>query len=135
MPSWTYQKGEKKNGKGIAPSAVGSNRRHGHPEKSSFDGVHVHRSIKATRSRKTQNPSHPSPRPMAAMESAASALPTGGASRKRPRSQSPPPAGEGPTEPALARLRFGENLDLILSLQGKELSLERSARLLPLLAI
>ena len=99
------------------------------------DGVHVHRCVKTTDSRKTQNPSLPS-LPMAAMESAASAaLLTGGASRKRPRSQSPPPAGEGTAEPAPARPRFGENLDLILSLQGKELSLERSPRLLPLLAV
>ncbi|XP_051182736.1 uncharacterized protein [Lolium perenne] len=68
-----------------------------------------------------------------AMESAASspraALAAPGASRKRRRSQSPPPAGEGPSEPALARPRFGENLDLILSLQGKELSLQRKIEL------
>jgi hypothetical protein len=90
------------------------------------------RCIRRTRSGKTQNPSQPPFRPRApmAMESAASspraALPAPGASRKRRRSQSPPPAGEGRSEPALARPRFGENLDLILSLQGKELSLQRS---------
>uniref|UniRef100_A0A0D3FF46 Nucleolar 27S pre-rRNA processing Urb2/Npa2 C-terminal domain-containing protein n=1 Tax=Oryza barthii TaxID=65489 RepID=A0A0D3FF46_9ORYZ len=62
--------------------------------------------------------------------------------RRRRRSQSPPPAGEGPREPKLSKLRFGcgggggggtrsgwENLDLVLSLQGKELSLERKIEL------
>ncbi|EMS45983.1 hypothetical protein TRIUR3_12480 [Triticum urartu] len=63
-----------------------------------------------------------------ATDSAAASSPRG-ASRKRPRSQSPPPAGEGPSEPALARPRFAENLDLVLSLQGKELSLQRKVEL------
>jgi len=58
-----------------------------------------------------------------------------GAARKRLRSQSPPCEGEGPSELKLARLRFDcdggakgawEHLDLVLSLQSKELSLERS---------
>ncbi|XP_037425949.1 uncharacterized protein LOC119291314 [Triticum dicoccoides] len=62
-----------------------------------------------------------------AMESAAPS--PRGASRKRPRSQTPPPAGEGPSEPALARPRFAENLDLVLSLQSKELSLQRKVEL------
>ncbi|KAI4993140.1 hypothetical protein ZWY2020_007453 [Hordeum vulgare] len=62
-----------------------------------------------------------------AMEPAASS--PRGASRKRTRSQSPPPGGQAPTEPALARPRFAENLDLVLSLQGKELSLQRKVEL------
>ncbi|XP_010229010.1 uncharacterized protein LOC100832613 [Brachypodium distachyon] len=62
------------------------------------------------------------------MEPAAS-TPRGALPRKRRRSQSPPPAGEGPVEPALARPRFGDNLDLILSLQGKELPLKRKIEL------
>ncbi|XP_015689807.2 uncharacterized protein LOC102709629 [Oryza brachyantha] len=64
-----------------------------------------------------------------------------GAARKRRRSRSPPPDGEGPSEPGLAKPRFDgggggggtrsgwENLDLVLSLQGKELSLERKIEL------
>ncbi|KAF0914214.1 hypothetical protein E2562_027792 [Oryza meyeriana var. granulata] len=62
-----------------------------------------------------------------------------GAARKRRRSQSPPPPGEGPSHPKLSKPRFGgggggtrggwENLDLVLSLQGKELSLERKIEL------
>lgn len=74
------------------------------------------------------------------METAAAspraALPTRGAARKRRRSRSPPPDGEGPSETKFARPRFGggarggwENLDLVLSLQGKELSLERKIEL------
>ena len=57
------------------------------------------------------------------------------AARKRRRSHSPPCEGEGPSEVKLGRLRFDgdggakgawEHLDLVLSLQSKELSLERS---------
>nr|CAB3496750.1 unnamed protein product [Digitaria exilis] len=57
-----------------------------------------------------------------------------GAARKRQRSRSPPRDGEGPSELKHARLRLGgdggakgawEHLDLVLSLQGKELALER----------
>uniref|UniRef100_A0A0E0KA77 Nucleolar 27S pre-rRNA processing Urb2/Npa2 C-terminal domain-containing protein n=1 Tax=Oryza punctata TaxID=4537 RepID=A0A0E0KA77_ORYPU len=60
----------------------------------------------------------------------------GTARKRRRRSQSPPPTGEGTSDPKLSKPRFGgggggtrrgwENLDLVLSLQGKELSLERS---------
>uniref|UniRef100_A0A0D9VQW5 Nucleolar 27S pre-rRNA processing Urb2/Npa2 C-terminal domain-containing protein n=1 Tax=Leersia perrieri TaxID=77586 RepID=A0A0D9VQW5_9ORYZ len=68
----------------------------------------------------------------------ATAIP--GAARKRRRSQSPAPAGEGQSEPELSKPRLGggggggtgngwENLDLVLSLQGKELSLERKIEL------
>lgn len=58
-----------------------------------------------------------------------------GAARKRRRSQSPPGEGEGRSELKSLRLRFDgdggakgswEHLDLVLSLQSKELSLERS---------
>ncbi|KAL6649422.1 hypothetical protein ACP70R_013646 [Stipagrostis hirtigluma subsp. patula] len=71
------------------------------------------------------------------METAA-ATASPGAARKRRRSESPPRDGEGPSEPKCARgPRFGgggiggawENLDLVLSLQGRELSLERKIEL------
>ncbi|KAL6645056.1 hypothetical protein ACP70R_016664 [Stipagrostis hirtigluma subsp. patula] len=71
------------------------------------------------------------------METAA-ATASPGAARKRRRSESPPRDGEGPSEPKCARgPRFGgggigggwENLDLVLSLQGKGLSLERKIEL------
>lgn len=61
-----------------------------------------------------------------------------GAARKRRRSRSPPRDGEGISEFKSARLRFDgdrvangawEHLDLVLSLQGKELSLERKIEL------
>ena len=64
---------------------------------------------------------------------AATAMP--GAGRKRRRSRSPPRDGEGPSGLKCPRLRLEgddgakgawEHLDLVLSLQGKELSLERS---------
>ncbi|KAG8073908.1 hypothetical protein GUJ93_ZPchr0006g45148 [Zizania palustris] len=63
----------------------------------------------------------------------------GAARKRRRRSRSPPPAGEGASETKLSKPRFGpgaggtscgwENLDLVLSLQGKELSLERKIEL------
>ncbi|KAF8718010.1 hypothetical protein HU200_025476 [Digitaria exilis] len=61
-----------------------------------------------------------------------------GAARKRQRSRSPPRDGEGPSELKHARLRLDgdggakgawEHLDLVLSLQGKELALERKIEL------
>ncbi|CAL4921358.1 unnamed protein product [Urochloa decumbens] len=67
------------------------------------------------------------------METAA-ATATPSAARKRRRSRSPPRDGEGPSELKYARLHLDgdcgakgawEHLDLVLSLQGKELSLER----------
>uniref|UniRef100_A0A0E0CWV0 Nucleolar 27S pre-rRNA processing Urb2/Npa2 C-terminal domain-containing protein n=1 Tax=Oryza meridionalis TaxID=40149 RepID=A0A0E0CWV0_9ORYZ len=105
----------------------------------------VHRCVKTGLSDagKTQNPSLLLRRsPRAPMETA-TATPGAARKRRRRRSQSPPPAGEGPSEPKLSKLRFGcggggggggkrsgwENLDLVLSLQGKELSLERKIEL------
>ncbi|KAK3148065.1 hypothetical protein QOZ80_3BG0290160 [Eleusine coracana subsp. coracana] len=70
----------------------------------------------------------------------AAATPSTGTGRKRRRGRSPSRDGEGPSEPKAARPRLGggaggcaggawEHLDLVLSLQGKELSLERKIEL------
>ncbi|KAL6867319.1 hypothetical protein ACP4OV_015343 [Aristida adscensionis] len=75
----------------------------------------------------------------AATASPGVSLPAPGTARKRRRSEWPPRDGEGPSSPKLTRPGFGggggggrgawENLDLVLSLQGKELSLERKIEL------
>ncbi|WVZ55893.1 hypothetical protein U9M48_006495 [Paspalum notatum var. saurae] len=92
---------------------------------------------------KTQNPSlrcrcRAPPTIAMDMETAAATARSGSA-RKRRRSRSPPRDGEGPSELKSAKLRFDsgrgggngawEHLDLVLSLQGKELSLERKIEL------
>ncbi|TVU48030.1 hypothetical protein EJB05_07651 [Eragrostis curvula] len=69
----------------------------------------------------------------------AAATPRSGARRKRQRSRSPSRDGEGPSDPKSARTHLvggsgsaggaWEHLDLVLSLQGKELSLERKIEL------